>query len=72
VSLKITNASGDVIAYKPKFAAFHKDHDDSKGIVVNGEFKLKNPDIYFLSFRVRDHYSKNFIQHDEKIIVKLP
>ena len=72
VDLKITNSEGETIAYKPKFAAFNQAYQDDHDIFVDGEIQLKQPNIYFLSFRISDYFSKQNIQHQEKIIVSLP
>lgn len=71
VDLQITNAAGEIIAQKPKFAAFNDELKSGNHFVVSGHLKLKQPDIYFLTFRVRDHFSKREVTHSEKLLVKL-
>jgi hypothetical protein len=72
VDLKITNSEGETIAYKPKFAAFNQPYQGDHEIFIDGEINLKHPDIYFLTFKINDYFSKKHINHQEKIIVSLP
>ncbi|OVE81009.1 hypothetical protein BVY03_04955 [bacterium K02(2017)] len=71
VDLKVANANGDIIAFKPKFAAFNQIYDEQKNIIIDGHLQLKEPDIYFLSFRIRDFFSDKHITHEEKILVQI-
>lgn len=72
VDLKITNSEGETIAYKPKFAAFNQPYQGDHEVFIDGEINLKQPDIYFLTFKINDHFSRKNINHQEKIIVSLP
>lgn len=72
VDLKITNSEGALIAHKPKFAAFNETYQRESVVAINGKFNLTDPNIYFLSFKVQDFFSKQSINHEEKIIVSLP
>lgn len=72
VDLKITNSEGETIAYKPKFAAFNQPYQGDHEIFIDGEINLQQPDIYFLTFKINDFFSKKNISHQEKIIVSLP
>ena len=71
ISLKVENSKGELVAYKPQFASFNQRHDPQKDVFIDGHMILKEPDIYFLSFRIRDYFAGNYITHDEKIVVQL-
>jgi hypothetical protein len=71
VDLKVLDQDGKMVASKPRFAAFNEAYDSRKNLVVNGELALKDPGVYFLSFRIQDHFSDREVEHEEKVIVKL-
>lgn len=71
VDLKITNSQGTVIATKPKFAAFTQGYNKDNNIVVNGQIKITEPEIYLLQFKISDYFSKQEITHSEKVVVSL-
>lgn len=71
VDLKILDQDGKMVASKPRFAAFNEAYDSRKNLAVNGELALKDPGVYFLSFRIQDHFSDREVEHEEKVIVKL-
>jgi len=70
VDLKVKNSQGSVVAYKPRFVEFNKNSSKTP-LVIDGQLKLPEPDIYFLSFRVRDQLAKTNVVHDEKIVVQI-
>jgi hypothetical protein len=72
VDLQITNSQGKTIAFKPKFAKVNQTYAPNKDVVIDGKFKITEADIYFLTFKIRDHLAKQEITHEEKIIVSLP
>jgi hypothetical protein len=72
VSLTITGSDGKVVAQKPKFAAFTQSFDPQKRITVTGSFRLNDPDVYLLTFRIEDFFTKLVTVHDEKLLVRLP
>lgn len=71
VDLKIENSMGELIANRPKFASFKHAHQKDRMVTIDGQFQLKEPDIYLLSFRVRDAQSPQKITHQEKVLVTL-
>ncbi len=71
VDLKILDDDGKIVASKPRFSAFNQTYDMRKNIVVDGDLTLKDPGVYFLSFRVQDYFSDRELKHYEKVIVKL-
>ncbi|MBF0104852.1 MAG: hypothetical protein HQM16_05950 [Deltaproteobacteria bacterium] len=70
-ALKITDSKGDLVVYKPRFASFNHTVDSNKYIAIEGRLKLKNPDIYLLSFKITDFIAGQSITHDEKVIVRM-
>lgn len=71
VELKIANSAGEVIAHKPKFAAFNQNYEIDKDVVIEGVINLSAADVYLLAFRVHDYFSKKIVDHEEKILVKI-
>ncbi|MBU0506080.1 MAG: cytochrome c oxidase assembly factor Coa1 family protein [bacterium] len=70
VDLKVKNSQGAVVAYKPRFVEFNK-KESKMPLVIDGQIKLPEPDVYFLSFRVRDQFAKTNVVHDEKVVVQI-
>lgn len=71
IDLKVTNSEGKVIATKNGFAEFSQKYNKDKNVLINGELKFNDPDIYLLSFKVRDFFSKKSIEHTERLLVRL-
>lgn len=70
IGLQITNSLGEIIAQKPSFASFKKEHQKQNKIAVHGKIVLKEPDVYFLNFKIADKNSTRETTHQEKIVVR--
>jgi hypothetical protein len=71
IELKIANSAGEVIAHKPKFAAFNQIYEADKDVIIDGIINLNDADVYLMAFRVHDYFSKKIVDHEEKIIVTI-
>lgn len=72
VALEVKDSSGKLVANLPNFATFNQLLDQQKSIVVDGKLQLKDPDIYQLSFKVKDANANQMSVHNERVLVTLP